>query len=69
MVGYLPRDDAHRYHPVLSELVGQGLQPQVPCHLWVSEWEPADWEGKAFIGMLDGRNFGKLIVRVAVDTA
>jgi NADPH-dependent curcumin reductase CurA len=24
---------------------------------------------EAFIGMLDGRNFGKLIVRVAVDTA
>jgi hypothetical protein len=46
VVGYLPRDDAHRYHPVLSELVAQGLQPQVPCHLWVSEWEPADWEGK-----------------------
>jgi len=38
VVGYLPRDDAHRYHPVLSELVAQGLQPQVPCHLWVSEW-------------------------------
>jgi hypothetical protein len=46
VVGYLPRDDAHRYHAVLSELVAQGLQPQVPCHLWVSEWEPADWDGK-----------------------
>lgn len=51
VVGYLPRDDAHRYHPVLSELVAQGLQPQVPCHLWVSEWEPADWEGTGGKGM------------------
>src|ERR1700709_1192393 len=50
VVGYLPRDDAHRYHPVLSELVAQGLQPQVPCHLWVSEWEPADWDGKGAQG-------------------
>ena len=46
VVGYLPKEDAHRYHPVLSELVAQGLQPQVPCQLSVSEWEPADWEGK-----------------------
>jgi hypothetical protein len=46
VVGYLPRDDAHRYHPVLSELVSQGLQPRVPCHLWVSEWEPSAWEPK-----------------------
>jgi hypothetical protein len=46
VVGYLPRDDAHRYHPVLSGLVSQGLQPRVPCHLWVSEWEPSAWERK-----------------------
>lgn len=44
VVGYLPREDAHRYHPVLAELVAQGLQPRVPCHIWVSEWAPADWE-------------------------
>ncbi|HEU4945837.1 MAG TPA: hypothetical protein VFT31_01665 [Kribbella sp.] len=44
VVGYLPRDDEHRYFPVLAELVAQGLQPRVPCHLWVSEWESADWE-------------------------
>jgi len=46
VVGYLPQDDAHRYHPVLAELVVQGLQPQVPCHIWVSEWVPADREGR-----------------------
>lgn len=44
IVGYLPQDDAKRYQPVLMSLVGQGLQPQVPCHVRASEWEPADWE-------------------------
>lgn len=47
VVGYLPREDAHRYYPVLAGLVEQGLQPQVPCHLWVSEWEPAAWQRAA----------------------
>jgi hypothetical protein len=47
VVGYLPREDAHRYYPVLAGLVAQGLQPQVPCHLWVSEWKPADWQHAA----------------------
>ncbi|WP_328989419.1 HIRAN domain-containing protein [Kribbella sp. NBC_01245] len=46
VVGYLPREDAHRYHAALTELVAQGLQPRVPCHIWVSEWAPADWEHK-----------------------
>jgi hypothetical protein len=45
VVGYLPRDDAHRYFPVLADLVSRGLQPRVPCHLWVSESKPADWDG------------------------
>lgn len=47
VVGYLPREDAHRYYAVLAGLVEQGLQPQVPCHLWVSEWEPAAWQRAA----------------------
>jgi hypothetical protein len=50
VVGYLPRDDAHRYFPVLAELVAQGLQPCVPCHLWVSEWKPEDRERRNAAG-------------------
>lgn len=44
VVGYLPREDAQYYHPVLADLIAQGLQPRVPCHVWASEWKPADWE-------------------------
>ena len=50
VVGHLPRDDAHRYFPVLAELVAQGLQPRVPCHLWVSEWKPEDRERRNAAG-------------------
>jgi hypothetical protein len=44
VVGYLPREDAQYYHPVLADLVAQGLQPRVPCHVWASQWKPSDWQ-------------------------
>lgn len=44
VVGYLPRDEARRYHHVLSELVAQDLQPQVPCQVRASEWTPSGWQ-------------------------
>lgn len=43
-VGYLPREDAVHYAPILSELMSQGLQPYVPCQVWAVEWEHSDWD-------------------------
>lgn len=33
-VGYLPREDAARYAPALSEMVAQGWTPQVAARVW-----------------------------------
>lgn len=33
-VGYLPKEDAARYAPVLSGLVGRGFLPQVTARVW-----------------------------------
>jgi HIRAN domain-containing protein len=35
-VGYLPREQAGRYAPVLSELVAQGWVPQVSARVWAA---------------------------------
>lgn len=41
-VGYLPRDEATRYAPVLRQLVAQGWQPQVRARVWGAE--ESDWD-------------------------
>ncbi|UWZ37057.1 HIRAN domain-containing protein [Dactylosporangium roseum] len=49
-VGYLPREQAKRYSPVLAVLIGQGWTPQVGARVWGREDE--DWEGRdrRFVG-------------------
>ncbi len=37
-VGYLPRADAARYAPVLTELLRAGLLPQAQCTVWGNEY-------------------------------
>ncbi|MCY1138215.1 HIRAN domain-containing protein [Actinoplanes sp. Pm04-4] len=39
LVGYLPREEAVRYSPVLTHLSVQGWAPQVTARVWGSEWE------------------------------
>ncbi|WP_197023617.1 HIRAN domain-containing protein [Rhodococcus sp. UNC363MFTsu5.1] len=46
IVGYLPREDAVRYSPVLRALTDQGLQPFAPCQVWASEWEGTEWDDR-----------------------
>jgi collagen type III alpha len=56
-VGYLPREEAARYAPVLGNLVAQGWQPQVRARVWGaerSEWgldrRGREVEVKRFVG-------------------
>lgn len=37
-VGYLSREDAVRYAPVLSALVAEGWAPQVSARVWAGQW-------------------------------
>jgi collagen type III alpha len=37
-VGYLPREEAARYAPVLAALTARGWLPQVCARVWGSEW-------------------------------
>ena len=50
LVGYLPRDEARRYAPVLGGLVARGLEPQVRARIWGAEWEDYDNRGTTFRG-------------------
>ena len=36
-IGYLPRDEAKRYAPVLMELVARGWTPQVAARVWAAD--------------------------------
>jgi hypothetical protein len=49
-VGYLPREDAVRYAPVLSELTARGWLPQVSGRVWGSEWSDYDDRKDRFRG-------------------
>ncbi len=49
-VGYLPRDEAVRYAPVLSALTAQGWLPQVSARVWGSEWSDYDDQTGSFHG-------------------
>ncbi|WP_250002910.1 HIRAN domain-containing protein [Actinoplanes sp. M2I2] len=44
LVGYLPREEAARYAPVLTQLVDSGWAPQVTARVWGAEWD--DFEGR-----------------------
>jgi hypothetical protein len=37
-LGFLPRDEAARYAPVLSALVARGGAPQVSARVWAAQW-------------------------------
>ncbi|MFF0318934.1 HIRAN domain-containing protein [Micromonospora sp. NPDC005252] len=41
-VGYLPKEDAARYAPVLTQLINQGWTPQVQADVW--GMERPDWD-------------------------
>ncbi len=48
-VGYLNKDDAPLYQPMLVRLMDQGFQPVVPAHLWAydsREWAGTDRRGR-----------------------
>jgi collagen type III alpha len=47
-VGYLPREEAARYAPVLSALMGQGRLPQVSARVWGAEWSDYDDQAGSF---------------------
>ncbi|RSM37915.1 hypothetical protein DMB66_59290 [Actinoplanes sp. ATCC 53533] len=50
LVGYLPREEAARYAPVLSQLKSQGWSPQVAARVWGAEWDDYDGRSKEFRG-------------------
>ncbi|WP_250028814.1 HIRAN domain-containing protein [Paractinoplanes maris] len=50
LVGYLPREEAVRYAPVLSQLTAQGWSPQVAARVWGAEWDDYDGRTKQFQG-------------------
>ncbi|MDY7091060.1 MAG: HIRAN domain-containing protein [Actinomycetota bacterium] len=44
LVGYLPREEAARYSPILTELTSRGWAPQVNARVWGEEWD--EYEGR-----------------------
>ncbi|HEY0698907.1 MAG TPA: HIRAN domain-containing protein, partial [Micromonospora sp.] len=50
-VGYLPREHAGEYAPVLAALLEQGWTPQVQAEVWAQErQDPADPGRRTFVG-------------------
>jgi hypothetical protein len=49
-LGYLPREEAARYAPVLTALSGQGWLPQVSARIWGAEWSEYDNRRASFTG-------------------
>lgn len=43
-IGYLPRDDAARYRPVLDPIYASGRRPVVPARIWAADYE--DWDAE-----------------------
>ncbi|MFC5238071.1 HIRAN domain-containing protein [Pseudonocardia zijingensis] len=41
-VGYLPREDARRYRPVLDQIEASGRRPTVTARIWAADYE--DWD-------------------------
>jgi collagen type III alpha len=44
LVGYLQREVAARYAPILTHLTSHGWAPQVMARVWASEWD--DYDGR-----------------------
>lgn len=49
-VGYLAREEAVRYAPVLARLAAQGWLPQVSARVWGAEWSDYDGRSGSFEG-------------------
>lgn len=64
-VGYLAREDSAKYAPMLSALIGQGLQPQVGCSIWGYEYE--DYAGTDRRGRDVYKKGFRASVRVVLD--
>jgi hypothetical protein len=41
-IGYLPREDAQRYRPVLEQICASGRRPTVAARIWAADYE--DWD-------------------------
>lgn len=52
-VGYLPRESAARYSPLLTELVARGWTPQVGARVWGSEWNPGEFSGSVRLDLAE----------------
>jgi collagen type III alpha len=50
LVGYLPREEAARYSPILTHLTSHGWAPQVKARVWASEWDDYDGRGTTLRG-------------------
>ncbi|RAO30070.1 hypothetical protein ONO86_05622 [Micromonospora noduli] len=49
-LGYLPKEEAARYTPMLAGLVAQGWLPQVSARVWGTEWSDYDDRRASFRG-------------------
>jgi hypothetical protein len=52
LVGYLPREEAARYSPVLLDLVTQGWSPQVAARVWGAAWD-GDFRGSVRLDLAE----------------
>ncbi|WP_436536580.1 HIRAN domain-containing protein [Actinoplanes sp. HUAS TT8] len=52
-VGYLPREAAIRYAPVLAGLVARGWTPQVGARVWGSEWNRGEFSGSVRLDLAE----------------
>lgn len=49
LIGYLPKEVAGDYVPVLGGLIAKGLRPTTECHIWAyqrDEWKGSDRRGR-----------------------
>lgn len=52
-VGYLPRDAAKRYAPVLMGLVARGWTPQVGARVWGAQWSPGEFNASVRLDLAE----------------
>lgn len=50
LVGYLPREEAAKYSPILTRLTERGWAPQVGARVWGAEWDDFDGRRGSFRG-------------------
>ncbi|MBW9213246.1 hypothetical protein KV102_00200 [Mumia sp. zg.B53] len=61
-VGYLSRDEARRYQPVVVEAESRGLAPSVVCRVWGAEWDDISYDRR-------GREVSRKVFRGSVTVA